>query len=110
MGNRIGKEYRSDRARENAENLEHFFLNKGYRRADVRFIDAPYDPNTDTVRLRYRVTVGPRSAWKSRVLTVGRSAAGFHSGGMKAIRATSSNVRATGSSRSTSAADISSSP
>ena len=59
MGNRIGKEYRSDRARENAENLERFLLNKGYRRADVRFIDAPYDSNTDTVRLRYRVTVGP---------------------------------------------------
>jgi outer membrane protein insertion porin family len=60
MGRKIGSEYRADRSRSDGEKLQRFLINKDHRRAEVRFLDAPYDPETDTVRLRYRVNVGPK--------------------------------------------------
>ena len=60
MGRKVGSEYRASRARDDADKLERFLVNKGHRRADVRLVDAPYHAESDTVQVRYRVNVGPK--------------------------------------------------
>lgn len=60
LGRKIGSDYRAERARGDGERLKRFLINRDYRRADVRFLDAPYDPEAKTVLVRYRVNVGPK--------------------------------------------------
>lgn len=55
-----GEEYSRRRAREDAERLQTWLIRQGYRTARVDVPEAAADPQTQTVRLVYPLTVGPR--------------------------------------------------
>jgi|GEM_PF-292433 len=56
---RLGKSFKLDEARTDAESITRSLVRKERRKADVRYSGETYDPASKTVRLRYKVTVGP---------------------------------------------------
>ncbi|HSN69128.1 MAG TPA: translocation/assembly module TamB domain-containing protein, partial [Thermoanaerobaculia bacterium] len=56
----VGDPFDENEARRDAERIASFLVEKGHRRADVRFLDRIYDQATNSVRVRYRIEVGPR--------------------------------------------------
>lgn len=56
---RIGKPFRLDEARNNTDSITRGLVRKGRRKADVRYASETYDKASRTVRLRYKVAVGP---------------------------------------------------
>ncbi|HEY0787887.1 MAG TPA: outer membrane protein assembly factor BamA, partial [Thermoanaerobaculia bacterium] len=59
MRTETGDAFAEGTARRDAERIESFLVEKGYRRAAVRYLDPQYDAASDTVRLRYAVETGP---------------------------------------------------
>lgn len=55
-----GENFTIGNARRDADRIRNFLVRKGHRRADVRFLGETYDPETDSVVLRYRVNTGPK--------------------------------------------------
>ena len=60
MESRVGSFYEVDKARSDADRIENYLAEEGFRRADVRFAQEVYDEETATVELRYEVDVGER--------------------------------------------------
>ncbi|HUP59286.1 MAG TPA: translocation/assembly module TamB domain-containing protein [Thermoanaerobaculia bacterium] len=60
MRRRKGDVFHLRDARSDAERVKKALLRRGHRRADVDFVDYTYDPATQGVTLRYRVSVGPK--------------------------------------------------
>ncbi|MGE5346332.1 MAG: POTRA domain-containing protein [Acidithiobacillales bacterium] len=56
-----GKEYREARARADADRYETLLREKGYGRAEVRWLGASFDEKALRVTCRYRVFAGPRT-------------------------------------------------
>jgi outer membrane protein insertion porin family len=59
-----GKEYREARARGDAERFETLLREKGYGRAEVRWLQARFDAETLRVTPRYRVFAGPLTVFR----------------------------------------------
>lgn len=54
-----GDEYTLERARGEADRIRRFLIRRKHRTADVRYIGDTYDPESNTVKLTYRIVVGP---------------------------------------------------
>lgn len=59
MESEIGGFYELGRAREDARRMRRYLLRQDHRMAEVRFVDAVYDPATSSVALQYEVEIGP---------------------------------------------------
>ncbi len=55
----VGDAFNLNDARRDAERIASFLVDKGYRQAEVRYLERVYEEATDTVRIRYRIRVGP---------------------------------------------------
>ncbi|HVT04555.1 MAG TPA: outer membrane protein assembly factor BamA [Thermoanaerobaculia bacterium] len=56
---RIGQSFKLDESRNNVESITRSLVRKGRRKADIRSGGETYDKATQSVRLRYKVVVGP---------------------------------------------------
>ncbi|HYM62583.1 MAG TPA: translocation/assembly module TamB domain-containing protein [Thermoanaerobaculia bacterium] len=59
MACKPGRVFRLDDAREDAHRIRNVLFHHEYRKADVRYVDYTYDQATTSVKLHYRITVGP---------------------------------------------------
>ncbi|HVR42688.1 MAG TPA: outer membrane protein assembly factor BamA [Thermoanaerobaculia bacterium] len=53
-----GSVFSAAAARRDAERILDFLIDRGYRRASVRYLEREYEPDHGTVRLRYRIEAG----------------------------------------------------
>ncbi len=59
MKRRPGRSFHLIEAREDAGRMKNFLVRRSYRRADVDLLGHEYDPPSQSVTLRYRISVGP---------------------------------------------------